>query len=317
MDLINICDLSDNLDISSRTLRYYEQVGILESKRFNGKQQRFYDEKAIERIKQILILRKMQISIKDIVKIYKSSDMTVLIETFTNKINSIDDDISSLYELRKIVDDFLQKMIANGINTISAIPLLYEETEKRLNENKPQSDPVSLKSLNDVSNKLNKLTDVRIEQLEPMRVLSSYIKESDRNSGTKVCPEKWAQVNKNLKQAPRGYFEFTNPHHSDQMVEIYKISEEYINKTEFEDFIFEGGLFAITVAYAPEIGEKWQLLKKWINESEYFEPESISNGGNRAEIYGNPLTPEAVHKLLGDTPEYFQWDLLIPVKIKK
>lgn len=205
-------------------------------------------------------------------------------------------------------------MIDSGINSISVIPLLYDETLKRI----PKNYNNSLKSLDEVSNKLEKLTDVRIEQLEPMRVLSSYTKDSNgRQSGCKICPQKWEAANKDLKQPPRGYFEFENPYSPDQMVEIYKISDDYINNTEFADFIFQGGLFVITVAYYPEIGDKWNRLKRWIENSEYFEFNTVSSGGTRAEIYGNPLTPKIVHRLLGETPEYFQWDLLIPIRIKE
>ncbi len=70
MDLVRINEVVDVYGISSRTLRYYEQVGILWSSHPDNKSQRYYDTDALERLKQIIVLRKLQIPIKDIVAIF-------------------------------------------------------------------------------------------------------------------------------------------------------------------------------------------------------------------------------------------------------
>jgi hypothetical protein len=80
----------------------------------------------------IIVLRKLQIPIKDIVAIFKSENMAALIQAFVDKLESLDTEISALSELRQLVDDFLHKMLMSGIKKIFAITLLYEETEKRL-----------------------------------------------------------------------------------------------------------------------------------------------------------------------------------------
>ena len=132
MDLIRINDVVDNFGVSSRTLRYYEEVGLLWSSHPDNKAQRYYDDDALERLKQIIILRKLQIPIKDIIEIFKSESTAALIQSFVDKLESLDTKITALSELRRLVDDFLHKMLMSGIKKISAITLLYEETEKRL-----------------------------------------------------------------------------------------------------------------------------------------------------------------------------------------
>ena len=62
-----------------------------------------------ERLKQIIVLRKLQI--KDIVAIFNSENTAELIQAFVNKLESLDTEIASLSELRRIVDDFLHKML--------------------------------------------------------------------------------------------------------------------------------------------------------------------------------------------------------------
>ena len=75
MNLIKITDLSAQLGISSRTLRYYEEVGLITSIRPQFESYRFYDEAAVLRLRQIMVLRKMQIPIKDIVRIYENPEI--------------------------------------------------------------------------------------------------------------------------------------------------------------------------------------------------------------------------------------------------
>jgi DNA-binding transcriptional MerR regulator len=54
-----VSTVSKSLGISSRMLRYYEQIGLIESQRIEDYAYRVYDENAIGRLRQIIILRKL------------------------------------------------------------------------------------------------------------------------------------------------------------------------------------------------------------------------------------------------------------------
>jgi len=97
--------------ITSRTLRYYEEVGLIESIRIGDARYRAYDNKAIQRIQQILLLRKFQLSVKDILTIFSTEDMPVLINIFQEKLNNIDKDINSLKTFQSIIQEFLRLLI--------------------------------------------------------------------------------------------------------------------------------------------------------------------------------------------------------------
>jgi len=58
-DLIKIHEVSSKYDITARTLRYYEDMGLIVSARSADYAYRLYDETAIKRLEQILILRKL------------------------------------------------------------------------------------------------------------------------------------------------------------------------------------------------------------------------------------------------------------------
>jgi len=72
-----ITDAEKWFGVTSKTLCYYERVGLLEAIRADNNNYRYYDDSEVERIKQIMLLRKMQISIKDIIRIYENEDMSM------------------------------------------------------------------------------------------------------------------------------------------------------------------------------------------------------------------------------------------------
>ena len=125
MNLIKITDLSAQLGLSSRTLRYYEEAGLITSVRPQFEKYRYYDEQNVQRLRQIMVLRKMQIPIKDILRIYSSREMLDITQVFVDRLNEIDREVTALSELKRIINDFLNKMIEKGIKQISALPLLY------------------------------------------------------------------------------------------------------------------------------------------------------------------------------------------------
>lgn len=68
-NLIKIKEMSSRYSVTARTLRYYEDMGLITSIRSDDYAYRMYDEKAVRKLEQILILRKLNISIKDIQRI--------------------------------------------------------------------------------------------------------------------------------------------------------------------------------------------------------------------------------------------------------
>ena len=79
-NLIKIKDVSSKYSITARTLRYYEDMGLINSTRSDDYAYRMYDENAVRRLEQILILRKLNISIKDIQRIFSTSSSDIVYE---------------------------------------------------------------------------------------------------------------------------------------------------------------------------------------------------------------------------------------------
>ncbi len=108
-ELIKIKDVSFRYDISARTLRYYEDMRLITSTRSDDYAYRLYDEAAVKRLEQILILRKLNVSIKDIRRVFDASGSEVVLEVLDKKVDAIDDEVALLHELKEIVLEFISQ----------------------------------------------------------------------------------------------------------------------------------------------------------------------------------------------------------------
>ncbi len=309
MDLIRINEVVDNFGISSRTLRYYEEIGLLWSSHPDYKTQRYYDTAALERLKQIIILRKLQIPVKDMVVIFKSENTTALIKAFVDKLESLDTEISALSELRHLVDDFLHKMLMSGIKKISGITLLYEETEKRLTTVQ-KSETVTLEKLSQISREALRLHDVRIIRFPSMRVLTSRLKTGQTENIDGKMQSLFVKFGFTPSPGLRNCFYRKEP--SSEWIMLIKIPSDYENTTEYADEIITGGLFAIASSFMEDMDDTLILLKDWVNKSEHYELDvNAEEELKRYEMIEEILPWDIANKL-----NRYQQDIFIPIRIK-
>lgn len=309
MDLIRINEVVDNFGISSRTLRYYEEMGLIWSNHPDNKTQRYYDTSALERLKQIIILRKLQIPVKDMVVIFKSENTAALIQAFVDKLESLDTEISALSELRHLVDDFLHKMLMSGIKKISGITLLYEETEKRL-ATVEKNDIVTFEKLSEISREALRLTDVRIIRLPPMRVLTSRLKTGQVENIDDKMQSLFVKYGFTPCPGLRNCFYRKEP--SGEWIMLIKIPSDYENTTEYADEKFTGGLFAIASSFMEDMDDTFILLKDWVYNSDHYELDANAEGElHRYEMIEEILPWDIANKL-----NRYQQDIFIPIQIK-
>ncbi len=311
MNLIRINEVVGSFGLSSRTLRYYEQVGILWSIHPDNKAQRYYDDAAIERLKQIIVLRKLQIPIKDIVLIFKEDSTASLIRAFVDKLEALDGEITALSELRRLVDDFLQKMLSTGIKKISAISLLYEETQKRLVP-AGESRPVTYQRLSEISHEALRLKDVRIIRLPAMRVLTSRLKDGEP-VGLDGDNMQNLFAGYGLIPAPglRNCFYYRKS--SDDWIMNIKVPEDFVNASPYAEDILEGGLYAVAGSFVEDMDDTFLLLREWISRDVYFELDLDANGV----LNRNEMIEEILPWDIARTLNRYQQDVFIPVRMKK
>ena len=304
MKLIRINEVVNIFGVSSRTLRYYEEVGLLWSSHPENKPQRYYDSAALERLKQLIVLRKLHIPIKDIVKIYESESTVALIQAFVDKLDSLDTEISALSDLRKLVDEFLHKMLLSGIKKISAITLLYEETEKRLAAIE-RNDAISFEELSKVSDDATKLNDVKFIRLPTMRFLTSRYKTGEAEI---LDEDKMENLFAGYGFVPtpgmRDCFMRNEP--GDVWIMLIKIPDEYKNETVYKDEIIPGGFYAYTSTSFENLDKTFILLREWASSNDDFIPDK-----ERSEMLEEILPWDLVRKF-----NRYEQDIFVPIKNK-
>lgn len=117
-EIVSIGDLAKDLQLTTRTLRYWEEVGIIESvQRLEGGI-RGYTPYYVRRIKFIIRLKELGLTIKEMQDLYvaygdaKATDRMIprLIEILDVHIHMIDEKMAKLASLRKEIVDYRQRM---------------------------------------------------------------------------------------------------------------------------------------------------------------------------------------------------------------
>ena len=183
MELQTVSQVSRDYGISTRMLRYYEQVGLLESQRKDDYSYRVYDETAINRLRQIIVLRKLRVPVKQIVSILNNSDTAKIVEIFQQNISQIDEEITALSTVKAILASFVEEMQSKAnINLKLLDDSLFSVINSLSfsnNKIKEVKEDVMMENLgeklNKANEKLSKLTDkdVRIIHI-PASAVASY-----------------------------------------------------------------------------------------------------------------------------------------------
>jgi DNA-binding transcriptional MerR regulator len=117
--LVQIGELAKNLGITTRTIRYYEEIGLMGKNERLGGSTRTYNKDDILRLKFILKLKTMGISLKEIEQLSDIFDINAknfnkitpkLIEILDNHIAKVDEKMANLSSLRKDIVEYRIRM---------------------------------------------------------------------------------------------------------------------------------------------------------------------------------------------------------------
>lgn len=125
--------------ISIRTLRYYDEIGLLKPTHLTDAKYRLYDDKAFEKLQQIMFFRELEIPLLDIKTMMEDSSydreqalitQKLLLENRVNRLNGIIELINDVqkgvntmsfeafteHEVQKIIDHMLTHMSKENLN---------------------------------------------------------------------------------------------------------------------------------------------------------------------------------------------------------
>jgi len=178
MELKTIGQVSKGYGISVRMLRYYEKEGLLNSQRKENYAYRVYDESAIHRLRQIIILRKLRIPVKQIKNIFNNHNARLAIDIFEKNIGELDEEITALSTIRGILKQLVDEL-QNKANITVNLEMLTDPSTLPLVDSLPfkknqLNGDLTMDALNKASDVLNKLRNVRVIYLPPMTVASAF-----------------------------------------------------------------------------------------------------------------------------------------------
>jgi len=318
-ELIKIRDISARYDISARTLRYYEDMGLIASTRSDDYAYRMYDENAVLRLEQILILRKLNISIKDIQRIFNTSGSEVVLEVLGKKVQNIDDEVALLHELKDIVLDFIREIEQIDFAKNSDIKSLYDkakEIETQLVSVDYIGKPSNVNRLIEISERLDKkVPDIMIVKIPKFRAFTTGLvgwdKIFDMGSDTKAI-----ELSAQGLTMPILFDGYDFLYGKDgKAAWIWRIKDE-VTETDTHPFRiteFQGGLYAISVSVDGD-GESHDKVRsktaKWLETTNFIMDDEREMLGHM--IYTHDDNPD-IMKGLG----YEQLVLYAPIKLKE
>jgi DNA-binding transcriptional MerR regulator len=142
---LSISEVAEQYQVSARTLRYYEEIGILKSYRKADSKYREYDREQCERLEVILLLRRLSFSVKMIVKLL-CEDSADFSATLHEKIAESGKKLLEVREADRLLRDLAKEISRKPIialkisDILSRYTYLTNKTERLIPMNSPQSE---------------------------------------------------------------------------------------------------------------------------------------------------------------------------------
>lgn len=287
---MKIGDITGKLGVSHRSLHYWEDMGIISSIRGeNG--YRYYDEKDQQRIRQILILRKLRLPLKQIVMVLESDNAADIINTLQQNLNEVEDEITALSTIRAILDAFITRL-NDKIMIDLKVDLLDDSTileiadslamkKAPVNEEKASANLVKAGTdLDRAEEHLLKRTDqhIRIIYLPPSAVASALGVGNEAEHESDVLMSQFIQDADVFKRHPGvRLYGFNTPLFNESggfiqhQYEVWAtIPSDLDVHAPLTKKHFAGGLYAAYTS-KPINFEEWKPFGEWLSRHEDFE----------------------------------------------
>ncbi|MGI6188981.1 MAG: MerR family transcriptional regulator [Caldicoprobacteraceae bacterium] len=324
MKLMTISEVTKLFNVSTRTLRYYDEIGLLPSTRMEGYAYRVYDEPSVRRLQQIITLRKLRIPLKKITLILNDTNKAKIIDMFQESINELDVEITALQTIREILHMFVVRL-NSAANTQVRLDILDDAEIMSVVQTLSLSkinlkEEYSMDDLTKANNTLSTIKDVRIIYIPPFTVAAShYFGENPEENAWKPLNEFVRGIGLHRIKPDLRVFGFNNPSPIGNETYGYEfwvtIPDDLDVPAPLQKKYFNGGLYA---AHCIKIGDfhEWEFFYQWVmnnGEYKYDKREPLGMHGCLEEHLN-------VYSYIAGDPaaaRFIQLDLLIPIRAKR
>lgn len=325
MENLTISQISKMCGVTPRMLRHYEKLGLIRTQRREDSAYRIYDAESVQRLQQIIVLRKLRIPLKQIAVILQDEGQRESLRLLQENLAQLDAEISSLDLIRDILRQFIDRL-SKSLKQRQHFDLLEDQALAEIVHalTLPKTtikENASMDDLNKSEEVLNKSLNIRILHLPPYTVASyQYIGKNPEEQVGNVT-SKFVQESKLYERKPDArMFGFNHPNPGILEGDLYGY-EDWVTIPEDMELPepmvkkhFEGGLYAVLTIQFPEF-QFWENLTRWVEESPDYKPNYSELG---LEIMGGCLEEHlnwVYHAHLGWKEQGpGQIDLMFPIK---
>lgn len=323
MDNMTISEVSAKFRISTRMLRYYEKMGMIESTRRPDYAYRIYDEEAVKKVQQIIILRKLQIPLKKI-RLMMSGNREAAICILQEQIRDMDESVRAVDTMKNALERLLV-LLQEDISEGDYMELVQEETVVELAELLPleKHHLKEERKVNNVKEMVEKGSNIRIVQLPPYTVAAYQFVGDNPEDKVHEVMDAFVRSSKLYEKKPDArLFGFNHPdpevgsdfHGYEDWVTIpenMEVPEPLVKKH------FSGGLYAAYTINFPDFHE-WRFLTEWVEKNEQYQvnfcDEAEKNMGGCLEEHLNWIYSS--HMGWPENGIDGKIDLLLPIRLK-
>lgn len=325
MEEMTVTEISQTFGVSTRMLRHYEKLGLLESRRREGYAYRVYDGEAVRRLRQIILLRKLRLPLRGIQQIMDDASAQTAIRVFQGKVAELGGELEALETIRGVLQELLAALksrywlpagrilLEDGeiLELVGALGPSHQTIEERANR---------MEELNRAEQNEAKLKDVRIVHLPATAVATAHYVGPNPEDHAGLMIADFAREHKLWeKGGSLRLYGFNHPNPPPEGGEYgyefwLAIPEDMEVPAPLGKKHFPGGTYA---AHCIQMGNfhEWDWLFRWAYESKEYE---INGSGTPEDMYGcleeHLNYYDHIRQTAEGEPACTQLDLLIPVK---
>ena len=184
-----IKSLSEIAGVSTRTLRYYDEIGLLKPARVNSSGYRLYGKKEVELLQQILFYRELEVSLEEIKQIISSPsfDIKGALEEHRAKLLAKRNRLDMLIQnVDKTIEDTEGEAMMSDKDRFEGFKQkMVEENEQKYGEE--LREKYGEETINDSNKKLLQMTEAEFKEAEKLgqevlNILKEAMKTGDPKS---------------------------------------------------------------------------------------------------------------------------------------
>ncbi|MGD6943327.1 MerR family transcriptional regulator [Cytobacillus gottheilii] len=175
--------------VSTRTLRYYDEIGLLKPARINSSGYRIYGEKEVNALQQILFYRELGVSLEEIKEIVSSPDF--------NSVAALKEHREKLLEKQRQLDQLIKNVNATILSAEGRMTMSdqekFEGFKKKLVDDNEKKYGVEIRekygdaAIDESNRKLMNMSEKDYEQLQALEqkmftLLAEAIETGDPSS---------------------------------------------------------------------------------------------------------------------------------------